>query len=145
MERLQALRKRPVRRSKTTNAAPPESLQLAQYLALHITFAGFLLFSFLFLPRSSSYFGDVVDQRISADRPEHPFLTPLTSSPKSTIMWLDLGVFISVAWWAGHLRAWWDKEKKQGKTALEEVQARNSRSAEIFKVSAARCPRLRWC
>lgn len=139
MERLQALRKRPVRRSgksAASSSSSQEALPLPLYLALHVTFSGFLLFSFLFLPRSSNYFGgDVNDQRISADRPEHPFLTPLTSSPISTMLWLDLGIWISVAWWAGHLRAWWDKEKKQGKSALEEVQARNGRSMEMLKVS----------
>ena len=43
----------------------------------------------------------------SRDRPQHPFLTPLTASPASTLLYICIGGIILQSWWAEWMRDWW--------------------------------------
>ncbi|ORX40910.1 hypothetical protein BD324DRAFT_647814 [Kockovaella imperatae] len=88
-------------------------LPLAKY-ASNVVFLSFLLGSTtLFLPRTSVSTGMV--QRSSADRPEHPFLMPLTLDPLRTMLWQTGGTMVVMAWWGTRLRAWWfPRAKKDG-------------------------------
>lgn len=87
----------------------------------------------------------MTSQTISADRPEHPFLTPVTSQPTYTMLWLVLGVWVSVAWWSKHLASWWDREKTKGNSAqvdeakkdvLAEIEANRVKPFLIVKKTA---------
>jgi len=75
----------------------------------------YLLLSFtaIYLPRSPTWLN--VDsqrqQRSSLDRPQHPFLAPLTANPALTVLWVCAGTFIINMWWAGWVRLWWAQEK----------------------------------
>lgn len=93
---------------------------LAQYLSLHLVLSIFLLFSLGFLPRSQTWLEGVlpaswtakeatggVKQVISADRPEHEFLTPLTANVVVTLSWTCAGLLVCMTWWGAHLRRWW--------------------------------------
>lgn len=73
-----------------------------------------LLFSFFYLPRSPAYFSSQQSppiQRSSADRPEHPFLTPVTADPLGSSLWQLTGVIFSMFWWGDWLRELWVKDK----------------------------------
>jgi hypothetical protein len=93
---------------------------LAQYLSLHLVLSIFLAFSLGFLPRSQAWLDSVlpeswsigkatagVKQVISADRPEHEFLTPLTANGTITLAWTCAGLVVCMTWWGAHLRRWW--------------------------------------
>ena len=40
------------------------------------------------------------------DKPQHPFLAPITARPVLTLAWACLGATLLVPWWAGSLRRW---------------------------------------
>lgn len=40
------------------------------------------------------------------DKPQHPFLAPITARPVLTLVWASLGAGLLVPWWAGSLRRW---------------------------------------
>ena len=40
------------------------------------------------------------------DKPQHPFLAPITARPVLTLAWACLGAALLVPWWAGSLRRW---------------------------------------
>lgn len=92
-----------------TNSSKPEtttpSLPLREYFALLSYHSALLVASLLFLPRSTK--GARLLQRSSADRPEHPFLTPLTADPLRTMAWHVVGLAVCMTWWGQHLRTWW--------------------------------------
>ncbi len=86
-------------------------LPLKEYFSLLSYQTVLLITSFLFLPRSSPWFLDrstssSPTQRTSADRPEHPFLTPLTASPLVTMVWDVIGTLVIMLWWGQHLKTW---------------------------------------
>ena len=90
--------------------SPGPRLPLADYLSTTSFLAFLLISNILFLPRSSSYLFQHAPppaQKSSADRPEHPFLTPLTSSPLGTMVWWIIGDGIVMAWWGTRLRGYW--------------------------------------
>ncbi|WVR08696.1 hypothetical protein IAU60_005754 [Kwoniella sp. DSM 27419] len=67
-------------------------LPLHEYFSLHAYLSTLLVSVFIFLPRSTLWFIEEGSQRSSADRPEHPFLTPITSRPLTTMTWDVLGM-----------------------------------------------------
>jgi GPI ethanolamine phosphate transferase 2/3 subunit F len=40
------------------------------------------------------------------DKPQHPFLVPITARPVLTLAWACVGAVLLVPWWAGSLRRW---------------------------------------
>ncbi|EIW70207.1 hypothetical protein TREMEDRAFT_30320 [Tremella mesenterica DSM 1558] len=108
------------------NSASKPPLPLRQYFALQSYLSTLLLLSVLFLPRSSHSFFNPTDlplQRSSADRPEHPFLTPLTVSPRRTMLWILAGMTICMLWWGHHLRTWVNRSKTKSKGTSGEVKS----------------------
>jgi phosphatidylinositol glycan class F len=97
-------------------------LPLSEYITLQFLHGAWLVFSFAWLPRSKSLFTSSSPsvQTSSADRPEHPLLTPITSNVTLTLACSVAGAaFISV-WWAAHLRHW--HEGRAGPHASEDAQ-----------------------
>jgi len=96
--------------SKTLQAPNGESnLPLARHISITGTESLLLVFTALFLPRStSSLLGDdwLPPPSSSLDRPQHPWLEPLTASPTLTLLWLSAGVALVISWSAGYARAW---------------------------------------
>jgi phosphatidylinositol glycan class F len=43
----------------------------------------------------------------SRDRPQHPFLEPLTSNPTATLIYICAGAVMLQSWWGGWMREWW--------------------------------------
>ncbi len=82
-----------------------------------------LIFGFLFLPRTPDYlFGAGQDaarhvQRASADRPEHPFLTPITNDALATTWWQLAGVVVVMVWWGQWLKTQWQMMVTAQKTS----------------------------
>ncbi|KAJ7201102.1 GPI biosynthesis protein family Pig-F-domain-containing protein, partial [Mycena pura] len=70
------------------------------------------LFSALFLPRTprvAELLAPDADpsQLTSRDRPQHPFLEPLTRSPAASLVCACAGAAVLQAWWGGWVRTWW--------------------------------------
>lgn len=110
--------KRKLVASTTTSRRSMTTFPLASYFSVHSLLSAFLLFSFGFLPRSEAFWRqeDVAAasgsrQTVSVDRPEHPFLTPITSDPFKTMVLQVIGVGFCMIWWSGHLRSWWSVVK----------------------------------
>lgn len=123
----------PSRSFHAPNAGPSPFFPLARYTSLVGVHCSLLLFTALFLPRTSfsnllssfltgtytpnsrtapangtfPHAGDGAPSS-SADRPEHPFLVALTRDPVATLGWLCAGAALLQVWWATWLRAWAD-------------------------------------
>lgn len=120
-------------RSFPPTQAPAPFFPLARYTSLVGVHTSLLLFTGLFLPRTSlsaflqsfitgtytptptfdhvSPFDSTsgqpqTGQVRSADRPEHPFLTAITRDPATTLGWLCAGVAVLQVWWAAWLKTW---------------------------------------
>lgn len=116
-------------------------LPLPAYLA-RLSYLTFLLTtSSLFLPRSSSVIksASTSTQLSSADRPEHPFLTPLTANPPLTMKWTILGNIIIMIWWGGQLSTWWTGSEQGEKRLVDdrELSSRQGRVRKTISVSSA--------
>jgi phosphatidylinositol glycan class F len=82
-----------------------------QYTSVVGVHSTLLAFTALFLPRTTFFLEfttPVPDEALmtSRDRPQHPFLVPLTLSPISTLLCICLGVLVLQAWWGGWIRNW---------------------------------------
>ncbi|KAG8857064.1 hypothetical protein FRB96_005994 [Tulasnella sp. 330] len=127
----------PVTSSKTTEESLPASqmsteatdsaLPLARYTSILGTQCLLLLFTAFFLPRSTTaLLGEdfiLKAQHSSLDRPQHPFLQPLTASPTLTLTWLCSGVAAIAFWWAGYMRVWAKSLSIQTKEDVTDVRA----------------------
>lgn len=107
----------------------PPSLA-AQFISLWSYLSILLAGSFVFLPRSSTkLFGD--DRRArqitSADRPEHPFLTPLTADPTATMLSDVTGMLICMMWWGGYVKRWMNPSASTNKSTAITQAMRNER------------------
>lgn len=100
--------------TSTQPAGAAEAVVLKQTLPLKDYFSTLAYLTFLLsttvalLPRSTKYFypGAVAAQTISADRPEHPFLTPITANPTASAAWIAAGTGVTVAWLGNRYRRW---------------------------------------
>jgi hypothetical protein len=64
------------------------------------------------------------------DKPQHPFLAPITARPVLTLMWACLGAVLLVPWWAGSLRRW----AHDGSLGSRNVQQRLAGDPHIKRV-----------
>lgn len=64
-----------------------------------------IVFTALYLPRSSYLLTSLPTQESSKDRPQHAFLQPLTADPLLTVAWLCIGTAVVQASWAGWLKS----------------------------------------
>ncbi|EIN14683.1 hypothetical protein PUNSTDRAFT_118096 [Punctularia strigosozonata HHB-11173 SS5] len=120
-------------------APSPSFFPLARYTSIVGVHTSLLSFSALFLPRTTFLPGlrplwtalgvDVraQSQTRSADRPEHPFFTSLTSHPALTLLWLCVGAGILQAWWGGWIRQWALEYKGEVESDEEKVDRKNQR------------------
>lgn len=74
------------------------------------------------LPQSTAYFYPhalevQLARRSSADRPEHPWLTPFTASAAGTVAWVAAGVAITMVWWGGKVGSYWGVQKLDAKVS----------------------------
>ena len=92
---------RPSALASSSHNSPPWQLQPIALAAC----SALLISSLVVLPRCPILlnFGDSPRQRSSIDRPEHPFLTPLTAHPLGTMAWHVSGVFLTMLLWARYL------------------------------------------
>ncbi len=106
-----------LRRPRTTPA--PGALPLQDYFS-GLGFLALLLGSCIaFLPRSTEYFM-TGGQRTSADRPEHPLLTPITAHPAATAAWCAAGVAVTMGWWGARMARWWGSPETFGEVSRRE-------------------------
>ncbi|OXM78977.1 phosphatidylinositol glycan, class F [Cryptococcus neoformans Bt63] len=112
------------------------ALPLPEYFTLLIYLAILLIAAFISLPHSTSYFLSApLAQSSSADRPEHPFLTPITSRPLITMAWDVIGVGMIMFWWGGKMKGWWEGKsaaKKEEVVGESDMEERTSRTTKMF-------------
>ncbi|RSH86998.1 hypothetical protein EHS25_003486 [Saitozyma podzolica] len=120
--------------SSVTTPPPPPSLPLREYFALLSYHSALLIASFLFLPRSTK--GTRLSQRSSADRPEHPFLTPLTANPLRTMAWHVVGLAVCVTWWGQHLRTWRAGSKTRDDSPASRQKRRRALADRLLETAA---------
>jgi phosphatidylinositol glycan class F len=93
---------------------------LARYTSIVGVHSSLVLFTALFLPRTS--LPDIIPASLvavlplhgndgpafvkSADQPQSRFLEPLTASPVATLAWICAGLVLLQVWWAEWLRKW---------------------------------------
>jgi hypothetical protein len=82
--------------------------QYTSVVGVHTTL---LAFTALFLPRTTfllEFTAAWPDEALmtSRDKPQHPFIVPLTLSPISTLLCICLGMLVLQAWWGGWVRNW---------------------------------------
>jgi hypothetical protein len=111
-------------------------LPLKEYFSLLPYLSLLLIANFVVLPRSASWLGSNTSQRVSQDRPEHPFLTPITSDPLLTMACEVAGTAFVIAWWSTRIRRWWFPPVRDAQVGESELLARQSRDQVQFKVSA---------
>ncbi|KAK7469225.1 Glycosylphosphatidylinositol (GPI) anchor assembly protein [Stygiomarasmius scandens] len=122
----------------------------ARYVGVVGVHSSLLLFSSLFLPRTTMLFEatrPVIDpsQQTSRDRPQHPFLEDLTASPVLTIAWICLGAMVLQAWWGGSVRDWWvgfslrgtDEERRMERVKLDRIKFTQVAKAWLFTLAAS--------
>jgi hypothetical protein len=79
-----------------------------------------LIFIILFLPRTSLLYYEspslfpFTQRSSSLDRPQPPFLEPLTASPVLTLGWICLGIAVLILWWSRWVRRWAYDERHKG-------------------------------
>ena len=122
---------------------PRDKLPLKEYFSRLSYLSCLLTGSFIFLPRPSSWLINATAnsaQRSSTDRPEHPFLTPLTADPLATMLWDVLGTLIIMIWWGHHLRSWWEgpvEGCQEGVVNEKEVDRRQNKTARTLRVRSS--------
>ncbi|KZT43307.1 hypothetical protein SISSUDRAFT_1057719 [Sistotremastrum suecicum HHB10207 ss-3] len=95
----------------TSGALEPTGLPLLQYSSLLGTCTLLMGFNILFLPRTSLVISPLTSllppPSSSLDKPQHPFLDPLTANPILTTAWWTIGAVIICGWWAGWMKHWY--------------------------------------
>ncbi|KIO33132.1 hypothetical protein M407DRAFT_241161 [Tulasnella calospora MUT 4182] len=112
--------------SKTDASSHESGLPLARYTSIVGTQSLLLAFTALFLPRSTtSLLGSdfLPPPSSSLDRPQHPFLEPITASPVLTLVWLCLGVGVVISWSSGYMRVWVKGETSSRAGNQEDVKS----------------------
>ncbi|THV05325.1 hypothetical protein K435DRAFT_816582 [Dendrothele bispora CBS 962.96] len=113
----------------------------ARYVGVVGVHSSLLLFSFLFLPRTTMLFEatkPIIDPSLltSRDRPQHPFLEDLTASPVLTVAWTCLGAMVLQAWWGGSVRDWWIGYSLRGseeERRIERVKLNNTKLIQVVR------------
>ena len=96
--------------------------QYPPFLILHTLVLSASLF---LLPQTSLLFPLPPLER-GLDRPQHPFLDPITSRPLVTLAWIVTGSALLVGWWSGWVREW----VREGGMGGAGVEARLVRKGE---------------
>jgi len=116
--------------------ALPSALPLARHVSVVGTQAVLLIFTALYLPRStSSIMGEdfLPLPSSSLDRPQSPFLNPLTASPVLTLAWLSAGSALITSYFAGYVRMWLRRPQPQIDTveAARELAGRHTKGKAL--------------
>jgi hypothetical protein len=87
---------------------PTQTVPLGSHLARSIALSCLLLGSLVLLPRVQLWLpgAQPTAQRSSADRPEAPFLRPITYRPLVTMLLNQAGVLMTMLWWSTCLEGW---------------------------------------
>lgn len=99
---------------KTTSDNSPSELELAslpnaiprQYPPLVLIHVILLSSALFLLPTTPIPNLPLPSPARGLDKPQHPFLVPITARPVLTLAWACLGATLLIPWWAGSLRRW---------------------------------------
>lgn len=127
----------------------PMKFPFAGYTSIVGVHSTLLLFVALFLPRTTILLDPslapkpVASQLTSRDKPQHPFLEPLTLNPTWTMACVCAGAVVLQAWWGGWIRRWWielvvlngtdDQVEKRDKVIQKKLKVRQRATGlELF-------------
>ena len=78
-----------------------------RYVSTVVVYCVILLSSVLILPHIASVLVDVKPEQLSSlDKPQHPFLVPLTAKPVLTVAYAVIAALVLQIWWARCLIKW---------------------------------------
>jgi hypothetical protein len=77
-----------------------------QYPPLVLIHVILLAAAFVLLPTTPIQGLSLPQPARGLDKPQHPFLVPITARPVLTLTWACVGAVLLVPWWAGSLRRW---------------------------------------
>ncbi|CAK9786876.1 hypothetical protein CC85DRAFT_289461 [Cutaneotrichosporon oleaginosum] len=116
--------KLPRRARAPRTVAAPGALPLQDYFGALGYLALLLGACIAILPRSTDYFLMTPHtQSASADRPEHPFLTPITAHPAASAAWCAAGVATTMVWWGNKVARWWGAPPTFGERSRDALLA----------------------
>ncbi|KAI0293643.1 GPI biosynthesis protein family Pig-F-domain-containing protein [Multifurca ochricompacta] len=69
------------------------------------------------------------------DKPQHPFLAPITTRPVLTLTWACLGAILLVPWWAGSLRQWAHNGTLGSRSVQERLEGDPHKQRDIWNAS----------
>lgn len=108
--------------------------RFSSLLGVHTALLGFVA---LYLPRSSLLLFPLPDQASSRDRPQHPFIQPLTADPLLTLVWLCFGVAITQASYSTWLKIETERARAEllGNDEEAKLKVRMRATGEKLQVS----------
>ncbi|KAF9531176.1 GPI biosynthesis protein family Pig-F-domain-containing protein [Crepidotus variabilis] len=122
--------------TKAGTVGSKPSIPIASYISIAGVHSTLWAFAVLFLPRTS-FLSPLTTpewdptQLTSRDKPQHPFLEPLTLNPTATLLWICFGAAVLQTWWASWLRKWWLDIGLRGSDAEKRVE-RQQYDGQIF-------------
>ncbi|KZO99139.1 hypothetical protein CALVIDRAFT_464507, partial [Calocera viscosa TUFC12733] len=84
----------------------PSPFPLPRYASVLGPHTVLLVFSLIYLPRSSELFFPLPPPTSSLDHPQPKWMEPITAAPVWTLFWVVLGVWGCLGAWAGSVRRW---------------------------------------
>jgi GPI ethanolamine phosphate transferase 2/3 subunit F len=113
---------------KSYIAAKPGFFPFSRYISIVGVHTNLLAFTALYLPRTAFFIiTPDLTPASSRDKPQHPFLDPLTINPAWTLASICGGAIILQGWWGGWVRNWSiestltgsNEEKRLGRSMLD--------------------------
>jgi hypothetical protein len=130
-------RLRPPNTSSDDSATDPDLISLPnaipkQYPPLILVHVILLSAALVLLPQTPIPNLPLPPPARGLDKPQLPFLVPITARPVLTLVWACLGAVLLVPWWAGSLRRW----AHDGSLGPRSVQLRLAGDPHIRRVRA---------
>ena len=108
--------------------SPADLFPLSKFYSLLGVHTSLLIFVAVYLPRTSYISTPIPEQASSRDRPQHPFLRPLTADTFLTLLWLCGGAAAVQASWATWL-------KKETEDARVKERGENNDEARLKRAA----------
>lgn len=116
----------------------PSTYPFARFISLLSVHTILLVFTAGWLPRSTLLLTTLPSQASSKDKPQHPFLHPLTADPLLTVAWLCAGFAVTQVVWAAMMKREIEASRRElyGEDEEEKIKRRNDSRQGAFWVSS---------
>ena len=108
-----------------TSSPPRQAFPYARYTSTVAVYCALLLSSALLLPRATFLLFNVEPEQISSrDKPQHPFLVPLTAKPLFTVAYAVSAALLLQIGWARRMAQWSTQAQLQSRTRWHRLSVR---------------------